>query len=1360
MSIFMTPKASLQFQSDRSLTPRGSNRGSGAPAPETHDDLRIIDSRMVLEKGVVKYLLYHIAVKENGKVHPMWKAVKFTRITRVPLDFKRSTQISDIHRDVLTGLWHAGVCTVTLITNAGVHDSSLGVIFAYGVQATGKDPGEACFNADRDFGGLVGTIEGSFAQVQHRAFNSTEGNWVLSCAENMRELLVVKGIPKPRESSVRTEKSFGLEGDTEMVDSEEQVEEVIRGLHDVSYMMIILGSPIKPKHIARWLSIVSSDYGRVRSEVQGTRSLGASIMFPFGAVASMGDNAGISTSQARSEMYRTSQMEGASEGTNWSDAEGSNAGITMSGSGTQSHNLSQGDSVSEQISRGEQAQIGQGQSIGRDQGLQRGNEFSESFDHSESASEYYGESEGMSSGVSTEQGSSNSARSSVSQMESNGSSWSNSSQEGHGTGSSQSVSTLGADEFGNIGDLDFEPGRNSSGPPLDANEVRDGDIVDRYPEEANRAGDLEWGLGQHKHQLINVDAMADGNPEEIENFMDESNHYEVGERLFDQSQEDVVGYTNLRANKGYDSELLPEGSESLWDTATRNGGMISQQSDSASSSFQHSDTTSVKESLGFGIGEDFRIGVGHDNNWSESHGTNYGDNVSHSFKEMPTASFMERSTESVGTQQSGQSSVGHGTSSDETASVGWKQGDSFSRDASQSERMSAQTGMSEGGGSGYGVSENMGRGVDDSVGTSRGLTQSQMRSMGQGVTTQSGFGTGSTDGASRGSSASTSVGGAASDSQSTSVTDGMGTSAMMGQQITRMAAMSTSVSVIPSISYRESWEFFDESRQNVSQILGTFRDRLMNALQAGGSFVEVFVLTDTVESKHKCKATVKGAFWSMDCFPTPVTIEEPDGSEAAHLLEHAQAFSPCRKKNVGMSSIEPYRYSTFLTSNEQSAYVHMPRCEAPGLSTTAEVMPRMRLVTQSENSKDEIFLGHQINGERLEITDIPFTIPQKRLGHMIVAGMSGSGKTESAKRLLYSLRTTPNPETGKKMRIVVLDWKKSYRALQSCLGEEVAVYSLANNDLNPAHYNPLKVPSGIDPFVWLDTVCEVWAMGMQLGIRGMSITYEHVDKLYRENNVYEHPENSANVDMCDLQKAVQATIDELPRKASSTGGATKDRLQTVANRLFYYREGTNLSKIYGKEGGRSIDEIIDSAPVVVFEAGELDSVNKRFLLSSMAAGIFQFAQASGKPFDPPLCLLFEEAHEILQGAEPGNVLNVKETQFEILFNESRKWGMHLIACLQNPSEIPELILTNTPTIICHRVDNENDMRMLTLKLGRESRYDEVGRDYYRYFAKQPQGWAVVKVGYYDRILDGEPTAVKVQRLSLKSPTDEEILKRG
>lgn len=87
---------------------------------DTIDDFRIVRSwkEYTDDRKYMKYLMYELEMtEENGNVIHFYKAVKFTRVIRLPKSAKQSESFMDMHGQVLAAVWERNIKLLTIIAN-------------------------------------------------------------------------------------------------------------------------------------------------------------------------------------------------------------------------------------------------------------------------------------------------------------------------------------------------------------------------------------------------------------------------------------------------------------------------------------------------------------------------------------------------------------------------------------------------------------------------------------------------------------------------------------------------------------------------------------------------------------------------------------------------------------------------------------------------------------------------------------------------------------------------------------------------------------------------------------------------------------------------------------------------------------------------------------------------------------------------------------------------------------------------------------------------------------------------------------------------------------------------------------------
>lgn len=1208
------------------------------------DDMRILDSRMELDKAKngMSYYLYHLATKDAGKIDSFWKAVKLIRVNRVPVKLRTNMEMMDIHRDICSSMWEDRTCFINLIGNSTV--SRIGTIFAYGVQATGKEPGEAKYIADAKMAGLVSALEGSYSQIELIPISVEVGGWILDKLEHMKEILVVRGVPRPR-NVTSAEKKADQSGQKNY-SMEEQIEEIIRGMANHNYLIVTIGTPVDAIHINRWLEIVNQELSRFKSQVNGSRSIGVNLVLPIGMVGSLGEGKGYSQGQNNSQMYDLSTMRSHTDSVNMSQTEGQSWSTSHLDNISMQRSYDQSDSLSAQISRGRSYGNSLSSSISENYGVGRSQSINESMGFQTGVGEDYGVSYGKSEGESL--------------------SWSKSAGAGHG--SSESFSESGAS--GESGSDSLTTSHSETTSVHDSYKINDtegiseGTIVSSSESEGGGGQILFVKVGDQYVQVHSSSFSA-------------SDLVSQPAAVADINSSDTVTTLDLEG-----SSWSRMNTWAKQDAASRN--VMTTENFEGSESQSHSENLSLQQGVSSADSMSFRTGS------------------------------------SVGTNQSVNTSSGQSLSSGGSLTNGGTRGQSFT--------------------DGYGFSQNAGYGY--SQGGSVSSTQGQMSS----VTTGTG--------------------------------EGQGYSEMQGisQSLMRTSAIAASVGVIPSIFWMKAYQTYEANAANITEVLDVFRNRLMIALQEGGHYYEMYVLTDEVEAKSKMRALVKSAWWGKNTWPTPIEAIDLQPSKAAHMSYHAQAWSFCRERAESINQVEPYKFSTFINSNEFAALTHPPRVEAPGLSTTMEQIPDYRLPTIDRN-KRHMNLGYVISGETGKtVYSLPRVVTEDQYkGHVLVSGVTGFGKSVTAMRYVYEAIKNFGCSA------VILDWARQYRALKNVVESlegpngkrfKFKFWSLGDVNNCPIGFNLLAAPDGIDAETWAALIAQNFALAYSLGTRGYGIVFSLLDRLYNRVGAYEEPRNTRLVDMVDLYKEIANEMNRLDKDLKDKIGSDyKDRVAIIMSRLRFFAPHTYLASIYSKDGtvfnGKrfqtTIDDFLGNDTVIVLEGWGLDHLSKAFIIGLIASGIFAKGRVLGDGafLEGDLggkILLLEEGHQILSGVmeDDNAVLDIPETWAEVMWNESRSLGLFGITCVQSVSRLPKAIVQNSTGVIAHRAEVEKDKQIIVSKSGKEYRLED--RDLFKYLSRMSRGDAVTRFGFFEEYLDSEPVLMHTKPLTLTEPTNEELQK--
>jgi hypothetical protein len=503
---------------------------------------------------------------------------------------------------------------------------------------------------------------------------------------------------------------------------------------------------------------------------------------------------------------------------------------------------------------------------------------------------------------------------------------------------------------------------------------------------------------------------------------------------------------------------------------------------------------------------------------SNSFGQNIGQNMSLSEMLGGGQSLSSTATNSIG--QSHSQSVGQSLSS----TTGQSAGHSASLGQSVSQGQGTSSGVSQGVGMNAGTGQSLGS--SQTLGQSNSLTQGQ--SLSQSVSDGRTMGVSNSQGLSHGTTQGTSV----SNAQGVSASNTAGASTAASQQqalsdawmvaASRQATQSGTLGVVPNIGASVSKQTFNEAKRVVGDILEAQMKRYLDGIEGGGMLYQMSLVCPDRETLVGASSLLKAAFWGAGGdkarLPSPfhtVIVEDPE--ESKRLLAHAAAWSSYQKREPTMQLIEPWLYSTFITTGEASVFCHPPTSEAIGLMANTDSMPVLAM--PSNRADRDMFVGHIVNGERGRVSDQRFGVDLAELTHILIQGTTGSGKTttmmrllEQATRLSKTIVSTPTPAnpvvTSKTVHagVLALDWMQNFRDLANVVpADRFQLFSVSDPSLGAFRFNPLEVPHpSMDPAQWLGAQADQLSASFGLGEFGRSLIAEALDELYRANRLRDY----------------------------------------------------------------------------------------------------------------------------------------------------------------------------------------------------------------------------------------------------------------
>ena len=292
------------------------------------------------------------------------------------------------------------------------------------------------------------------------------------------------------------------------------------------------------------------------------------------------------------------------------------------------------------------------------------------------------------------------------------------------------------------------------------------------------------------------------------------------------------------------------------------------------------------------------------------------------------------------------------------------------------------------------------------------------------------------------------------------------------------------------------------------------------------------------------------------------------------------------------------------------------------------------------------------------------------LKHILITGMTGTGKTNLCFQILCELKKKGKP-------FLVFDWKKNYRDLvQLPELRDTKIYTIGSS-LAPLFFNPLIPPEKTDPGMWLVRLIDIIKHAYFLGDGVEYLMRDGIEQVYEKCGMYD---DATRTDF-PVFSDVEAYISKLALKGrmSLWKASTMRALSSLT-----FKRGLGISLEHRMKA--NIDELLKQN--VVIELDPLSNNDKIFFIEALILWIYEYRKNDKKREKFKHALLIEEGHHILSNQKQHNG---EETIIETMLRQIREFGEAVIVVDQEPSKLSNSIKANTFCKMTFNLGNGRDI---------------------------------------------------------------------
>ncbi len=324
--------------------------------------------------------------------------------------------------------------------------------------------------------------------------------------------------------------------------------------------------------------------------------------------------------------------------------------------------------------------------------------------------------------------------------------------------------------------------------------------------------------------------------------------------------------------------------------------------------------------------------------------------------------------------------------------------------------------------------------------------------------------------------------------------------------------------------------------------------------------------------------------------------------------------------------------------------------------------------------------------------------------HALIAGVTGSGKTNTCFRLLTQLW-----QVHRIPFLVIEPAKSEYRRLLANRRwkDDLVIFTAGQETLSPLHLNPFDVPEGVPVQTHIDYLKALFEAAFVLWTPMPQVLETALHDVYRargwnlatnENpRGADHPRSFPTLDdLIDTVKTVVARLGFTERIGPDIEASLVTRLEAL-------RAGGGKGPLFGGRTSAAVQQLFER-PTILELKHVVNEDEKAFVMGLLLIRLYEHHEARARQGLGPPALrhvtLIEEAHRLLRDVSStgsGDTANTRGQALEVFANllaEIRAYGEGIFIAEQIPSKLTRDVIKNTNLKVVHRLTAQDDRELL------------------------------------------------------------------